>query len=105
VAIEQQGEIVFMDERIASLEGIDLALIVVDTDDRVPHLRETDRSDEAYISRAHDGKFDRLAHMPGWYTYALTIRETEESYKPEFDKDMRTGSDWKGSFKHPTRRH
>ena len=47
-----------MDERVASLECGDFALIIVDTNDVVAHFRKTDGGHKADISRADYSNLD-----------------------------------------------
>ncbi len=62
VPFEQLGQVVLVDERVAGLQGGDFALIIIDTDDIVAHLGETDGCNQAYISGSDDGNFDVFVH-------------------------------------------
>ena len=62
---------VLMDERISTLQGGYLALVVVDADDIVAHLCKADSCDQADIAGADDGDLNWLTHMIRGYSLCL----------------------------------
>src|SRR5579859_7458076 len=50
VPLQQLGEVLLIDKGVAALKRRNLALVVIDADDIVPHLRKADRSDQTYIT-------------------------------------------------------
>ena len=61
-AFEEFGEVLLVDEGVAGLKGGDLALVVIDADDGVADLGETDGRDQADVTRPYHGDLNGLAH-------------------------------------------
>ncbi len=62
MAFQQFGEVFLVDQSVSGLQGGDLALIVIDADDGVSHLSETDSRDKADVPRTYDCNLDGSAH-------------------------------------------
>jgi hypothetical protein len=52
-----------VDESISALKGGDLPLIIIDADDRMTHLSETDCSYQPNVSRSDDSNRNGFAHI------------------------------------------
>ncbi len=62
VLAEKLGEVVFVDEGVAPLKRGDLTLVIIDADDRVTHLCETNGGDKADVSGAYNSDWNWFAH-------------------------------------------
>ena len=64
-----------MDEGIATLKRGNLTLVIVDADDIVPHLCETDSSHQTDVSRTDNGDWNGFSHTIGCSLSALRISD------------------------------
>ena len=62
VFLQEFGERVFVDERVASLKSGYLSLVIVHANDVVAHFCKTDGGYKSDISRSDDGNFDVFTH-------------------------------------------
>jgi hypothetical protein len=66
MALEELGQVELVDEGIAALQRLDLALVVVDADDLVTHFSETYGGDEADVAGTDYGYLQVFSHGLAW---------------------------------------
>lgn len=62
VALQEFRKVVLVDKRIAALKGFDFALVIIDTNDVMAHLSETDGSHQADVPRSDNGNLNVFIH-------------------------------------------